>query len=129
MADDLTPRDVGPQAGDPVTDFRDGAPGVTKAASLDHALQHRKAPGSPRYQYREIGEGEGWRDCSKFSYDRFASDPNVDTRELPAAVAQPAPSTAAQVMTEQFHRSGLPAEVQVVDAVPEGVEPVKVARS
>ncbi|MGE7153111.1 hypothetical protein ACQKJ1_05155 [Methylorubrum rhodesianum] len=46
--------------------------------------------GGPRYQYREIGEGEGWRDCSHESYLAFASDPHIDTREVEATPAQPA---------------------------------------
>jgi hypothetical protein len=41
-----------------------------------------------RYQYREIGEGEGWRDCSKATYDSFAHDPHIDTREVPPPPAQ-----------------------------------------
>lgn len=53
-------------------------------------LKATTPPGAPRYQYREIGEGEGWRDCSRESYLAFASDPHIDTREVSATPAQPA---------------------------------------
>lgn len=63
-------------------------------------------------------------------------DPVTDDRDnAPGTLKAPLPtalahrkSTAAQVMTEQFHRSGLPAEIEVEEVAPEGVEPVKVVR-
>jgi hypothetical protein len=39
------------------------------------------------YQYREIGEGEGWRDCSRATYDSFRADPHIDTREVSSTPA------------------------------------------
>lgn len=35
------------------------------------------------YQYREIGEGEDWRNCTKEAYDGYQRDPHIDTRINP----------------------------------------------
>lgn len=39
-----------------------------------------------QYQYREIGEGEGWRDCTKEAYDGYQRDPHIDTRIAPDSI-------------------------------------------
>lgn len=40
------------------------------------------------YQYREIGEGEGWQNCAKDFYDHLQRDPNMDTRTVLAPLSQ-----------------------------------------
>ncbi|WP_342152397.1 hypothetical protein [Methylorubrum sp. SB2] len=41
-----------------------------------------RSPDGVRYQFREIGEGEGWIDCSRASYESYSSDPHIDTRKI-----------------------------------------------
>jgi hypothetical protein len=41
---------------------------------------------APTYQYREIGDVDGWQNCSKATYDRMASRTNIVRRMVPAAV-------------------------------------------
>ncbi|WP_375274447.1 DUF3850 domain-containing protein [Methylorubrum thiocyanatum] len=59
-------------------------------------LKATTPPGGSRYQYREIGEGEGWRDCSRESYLAFASDPHIDTREIKAHPAGQSAGSGAE---------------------------------
>lgn len=41
-------------------------------------------PAVTTYQYREIGEGQDWKDCSKMTYDALSRDPHMDTRMVSA---------------------------------------------
>jgi hypothetical protein len=77
-----------------------------------------------RYQYREIGEGEDWRDCSEEAYEAYGRDPVMDTRIASEAIdymrrcdIQRMTDTERLIANAMAAVEKMPGDVRLTDAV------------